>query len=66
MGKPRLRPAKHLWGQRFTRVGERLKEEIGDEDIHICAIGPGGENLVRYACVLTDEESAAEGAASAR
>ena len=55
-GKAELRPAKRLWGQKIHETSALLKEEIGDEDIHICAIGPGGENLVRYACVVTDEE----------
>ena len=57
-GHAELRPAKHLWGLGIHEVGERLKEENDDETIHVCAIGPGGENLVRYACVLTDGESA--------
>ncbi len=56
-GKAVLRSAKHLWGQKIHQTSELLKEEIGDDDIHVCAIGPGGENLVRYACVVTDEES---------
>lgn len=55
-GKAELRSAKRLWGQKIHETSELLKEEIGDEDIHICAIGPGGENRVRYACVVTDEE----------
>lgn len=58
-GQAELRQAKHLWGLGIHAVCERLKEETDDETIHICAIGPGGENLVRYACVLTDGESAA-------
>jgi aldehyde:ferredoxin oxidoreductase len=55
-GRPELRPAGHLWGKKITETSQLIKEEIGDDDIHICAIGPGGENLVRYACVVTDEE----------
>ena len=55
-GKAALRPAEHIWGKRIDETSKLLKEEIGDEDVHICAIGPGGENLVRYACIVTDEE----------
>jgi aldehyde:ferredoxin oxidoreductase len=58
-GEVRIRPAKHLWGQKIHDTSQLLKEEIGDDDIHVCAIGPGGENLVRYACVVTDEEGVA-------
>jgi len=38
-------------------TGEAVKEEMGDpkfHPIHIAYIGPGGENLVRFACVMTD------------
>jgi aldehyde:ferredoxin oxidoreductase len=55
-GTAELRPADHLWGKKITETSQLIKEEIGDDDIHICAIGIGGENLVRYACVVTDEE----------
>lgn len=56
-GTAELRPADHLWGLRVNRTGRQLIEEIGDEDIGVCAIGPAGENMVRYACVVTDSES---------
>jgi len=55
-GKAELRSAKHLWGKKIHEANELIKQEIGDDDIHICSIGPGGENLVRYACVVTDGE----------
>lgn len=55
-GRAELHPAQHLWGKNTTETRQLLKEDIGDDDIHICAIGPAGENLVRYACVVTDEE----------
>ncbi len=58
-GKAEIRSARRLWGQKIHETSELLKEEIGDDDIHICAIGPGGENLVRYACIVTDEEGVA-------
>ena len=58
-GEVRIRPAKHLWGQRIHETSRLLKEDLGEDDIHVCAIGPGGENLVRYACVVTDEEGVA-------
>jgi aldehyde:ferredoxin oxidoreductase len=57
-GKAELRSAKHLWGHKISETNHLLKEELGDEDIHICAMGPAGENLVRYACVITDGEGA--------
>lgn len=55
--KAELRPASHLWGLRIKDTSQRIKAEIGNEDAHICSIGPAGENQVRYACIVTDEES---------
>ncbi|WP_255192096.1 aldehyde ferredoxin oxidoreductase family protein [Natronobeatus ordinarius] len=30
----------------------REREEDGDDDVHVIAAGPAGENLVRYACLV--------------
>lgn len=47
----RLKPAEHLWGK-ITGEAERLLRGDLGEQIEIAQIGPAGENLVRYACVL--------------
>ena len=52
-----LRPAAHLWGLTIHETSRTLMKERGDDDVRILAIGPAGENRVRYACVVTDEES---------
>jgi aldehyde:ferredoxin oxidoreductase len=36
-----------------------IREELGDEEIKSCVIGPAGENLVRYANVMTGIKNAA-------
>ncbi len=54
-----IRDAEHLWGKFPRQADPMIKEEIGDEDIHIVLIGPGGENMVRYACVFNDVYRAA-------
>ena len=48
-----LRDAADLWGKGSMTVEEMLKERLG-EDFQIATIGPGGENLVKYACITTD------------
>ncbi len=53
-----FRPAQHLVG---TTVAERTKiirEEAGDPDLEVMCIGPGGENLVRYATVMYEGRAA--------
>jgi len=47
-----LRPAEHLWGKTTSETDEEIHRELGDPMVKIAAIGPGGENLVKYASVI--------------
>ena len=49
-----IRDARHLWGRVISETFSILRQELGDPRIRIAAIGPGGENLVRFASVMTD------------
>ena len=51
-GYVELRDASHLWGMDTNRVQLELFEELGSDAIQIAAIGPAGEKLVRFACVI--------------
>lgn len=51
--KVEVRDAMPYWGQGAIEAERRLKEALGDE-FQIAIIGPGGENLVKYACVGHD------------
>lgn len=46
-----IRNAAHLWGQDIWETSARIRAEIGDNAVQIAAIGPAGENLVKYATV---------------
>ena len=52
-GKVELRDASHLWGKMTHETEEMLKKEIGDEKIEVAQIGPAGEELVRFAAILS-------------
>ncbi len=54
-----IRDAGHLWGRMTTDTQWVIREELGDEEIKSCVIGPAGENLVRYANVMTGIKNAA-------
>lgn len=47
-----LRDASHLWGKVTGEVEAALQEELGDKHIEVAQIGPAGENLVKYACII--------------
>ena len=51
-GEYELRDASYLWGKITGEVEDIIREELGDDKIEIAQIGPGGENQVKYACIL--------------
>ncbi len=46
-----LRDASHLWGLSTAETQDALQTELGDPKLTAAMIGPGGENLVRFACL---------------
>ena len=58
-GGAELRDASHLWGKGAFETEEILKEEAGDKRTRVMCIGPAGENLVKYAGVVSDRGSLA-------
>jgi len=58
-GGGELRDASHLWGKITGEVQGKIREELNDKYIRVAQIGPGGERLVRYACIINDLRNAA-------
>jgi aldehyde:ferredoxin oxidoreductase len=54
-----IRDADHLWGKTVWETEEELRTELGVPDSVIASIGPAGENLVRFACIMNDLHRAA-------
>ncbi len=46
-----IRDAAHLVGKDITETTLTLQEELNDPDLQVAAIGPAGENLVRYSII---------------
>jgi len=53
-GKIEFRDATHLWNNDSGYTENKIREELQDKKISILSIGQGGENQVRYACVVSD------------
>lgn len=47
-----LRDATHLQGKTTYETGDAIRAELNDPGLVVAAIGPAGENLVRYALIL--------------
>ncbi len=58
-GEIEIRDASHLWGQDTFDTQEAICEELDDPEIKSMAIGVAGENLVRFANVVTSHKNAA-------
>ena len=53
-----LRDAKQLVSRDCWETDSIVKEAIGDDNVRVAAIGPAGENLVRFAGVANDHRHA--------
>ncbi|MCL7454616.1 MAG: aldehyde ferredoxin oxidoreductase family protein [Anaerolineae bacterium] len=57
-GQAELHPADHLWGTTVPETEDLLRAG-GPQGLTIAAIGPAGENLVRYAAIMNNKHRAA-------
>jgi aldehyde:ferredoxin oxidoreductase len=57
--KVEIRDASHLWGKDTFETQKMIQQELGDPEIKVVCIGPAGENLVRFACLITEVAGAA-------
>ena len=51
--------ARNVWGLTVGNSEDKIREEVGIPDARIAGIGPAGENLVRFACIMNDKHRAA-------
>ncbi len=58
-GEVSIKDASHLWRKNTKETQETIQAELGDSRIRVAAIGLGGENLVRFACIMNDLKDAA-------
>ncbi|MWV64618.1 aldehyde ferredoxin oxidoreductase [Halorubrum sp. JWXQ-INN 858] len=60
-GDVEVRDASHLWGMGVHETIDTIDEEVDatvGRNLSVMAIGPGGENGVRYACVMNEDDRA--------
>mgnify|MGYP000716384541 CR=1 FL=1 len=58
-GKIEIKDARDAWGRTVSETFTFIREVEGDESLKIACIGPAGENLVRYAAIMTNYHDAA-------
>lgn len=58
-GQTEIRNAAHLWGKTTGEAEKLIHDELNDPGIRISQIGPAGEKLVRFACIIENLNDAA-------
>ena len=53
-GKVEIRDATGVWGLDTGPAEDAIKQQTGESRLRTCIIGPGGENLVRYANITNN------------
>ncbi len=53
-GEVEIRDAGRIWGMITGESQQAIKEELGEDRVRVLQIGPAGENLVRFACIVND------------
>jgi len=53
-GEAEIKAAEHLKGKGVYETSDLIQKEIGDKKVKIAAIGPAGENLVKFACITLE------------
>jgi aldehyde:ferredoxin oxidoreductase len=54
-----LRDARALWGKTTSETEDGIREDLGIPGVRVAGIGPAGEKLVRFACIINDKHRAA-------
>jgi aldehyde:ferredoxin oxidoreductase len=57
-GKVELHDASHLWGRGIHETIKHFQDEYGERDLSVIAIGPAGENAVKYGCWVNEDDRA--------
>jgi aldehyde:ferredoxin oxidoreductase len=58
-GDVQIRDASHIWGKTTGEAESIIRQELDDDRIRFLGIGQGGENLVKYACIINERKHAA-------
>jgi aldehyde:ferredoxin oxidoreductase len=58
-GQPEINDASSLWGKDVFHTTDAIIKEGGGSNVRVACIGPAGEKLVRFACIMNEKHRAA-------
>ena len=59
-GRAEIRDARKLWGMDVADAEKAVREELGGKKFRTAAIGPAGENIVKFAAVEKGKDAFAD------
>ena len=57
-GKLELKDASEVWGKSVHETMKHFKNKYGEKDLTVISIGPAGENQVKFACWINEDDRA--------
>lgn len=58
-GSVQIKDATHIWGKDSYETQNLIKDDLGENRLSVACIGPAGERLAGYACIMNDRGRAA-------
>ena len=56
-GTVKFRDAGGIWGTLTFDCQQMIKDELGDQNIRVCCIGPAGERLAKISCIVNERRA---------
>jgi aldehyde:ferredoxin oxidoreductase len=53
----RFHDASHCWGTLTSDCQQIIKNELGDQNVRVCCIGPAGEHLSKISCLINERRA---------
>lgn len=60
-----IKDAANLWGKDVLQINDLIKQDIGEDRFEVATIGIAGENLVKYAAIMSGHSAAGRGGVGA-
>jgi aldehyde:ferredoxin oxidoreductase len=58
-GQAEIKDASTIWGKDSYETQKVIREELSNEKVSVACVGPAGEKLIKYACIMNDSGRAA-------
>jgi aldehyde:ferredoxin oxidoreductase len=56
-GKVEIKDAHSIWGKNTAEMTDLIREELGEPKASVAGIGPSGEKLIAFSCIVVDKHS---------